>query len=118
MDRRQFLTKVKNKPPGYSKRFIASGLNPYAGSWTINEVSHLLKRTMFGAKKTDIDYFLGLSPNDAVNELLNNIPVPAPPVRDYGLIRDDEDDMPLMFRLLSVFKSLIQVCPCATPKSS
>ncbi|MEI9909917.1 MAG: hypothetical protein WDO71_09750 [Bacteroidota bacterium] len=35
-----------------------SGLAPYAGSWTTNEVTHLLKRTMFGAKKADVDYFL------------------------------------------------------------
>ena len=55
----------------------------------MNEVTHLLKRTMFGAKKSDIDYFLTLTPDAAVDELLNNITVPSPPVRDYGLIEDD-----------------------------
>ena len=91
MDRRDFLTKVRTKSSRYSKRFITSGLNAYSGSWTINEVSHLLKRTMFGAKKADIDYFLSLSPNAAVDELLNNIPAVGTPLRDYGLIKDEFD---------------------------
>jgi uncharacterized protein (DUF1800 family) len=90
MDRREFLTKVRRKTNRYS-RTEATGLNAYSGSWTVNEVAHLLKRTMFGAKKADIDYFLGLSPDAAVNELLNNITVPSPPLRDYGLIRDEFD---------------------------
>ena len=53
------------------------GLHPYAGSWTVNEVSHLLKRTMFGAKKADIDHFLALSPDAAVDELLNTVTIPT-----------------------------------------
>ena len=92
MDRRDFLKKVK-KNNRYSARSIASGLNPYSGNWTVNEVAHLLKRTMFGAKKTDIDYFLGLSPTAAVDELLNNTPVVSPPLRDYGLIEDEDGVM-------------------------
>lgn len=93
MDRRAFLTKLKKKPIVNSNRFITSGLSSYSGNWTINEVAHLLKRTMFGAKKADIDYFLTLSPSAAVDELLNNIPVVSPPLRDYGLIRDEFDVM-------------------------
>lgn len=91
MDRRAFLTKLKKKPTVNSNRFITSGLSLYSGNWTINEVAHLLKRTMFGAKKADIDYFLTLSPSAAVDELLNNIPVVSPPLRDYGLIKDEFD---------------------------
>ena len=90
MDRREFLTKVRRKTNRYS-RTEATGLNAYSGNWTVNEVAHLLKRTMFGAKKSDIDYFLGLSPDAAVNELLNNITAPGPPLRDYGLIKDEFD---------------------------
>ncbi len=86
MDRKEFFTRVKKKN---NYRLMAAGLNPYAGSWTINEVTHLLKRTMFGATKADIDYFLTLSPGAAVDELLNNIPVLSTPLRDYGLIEDE-----------------------------
>ncbi len=89
MDRREFFTKTRKKTNQYAGRRISSGLNPYGGNWTINEVAHLLKRTMFGAKKADIDYFLGLSPGTAVDELLNSIPAVSPPLRDYGLIEDE-----------------------------
>ncbi|MBC7874875.1 MAG: DUF1800 domain-containing protein [Ferruginibacter sp.] len=89
MDRREFFTKARKKSP-FPGRSIATGLNPYTGNWTVNEVAHLLKRTMFGAKKADIDYFLGLSPNAAVDELLNTIPVVSPPLRDYGLVEDED----------------------------
>ncbi|MBL7741713.1 MAG: DUF1800 domain-containing protein [Chitinophagaceae bacterium] len=91
MDRREFLTRAMKKRTAIqqNRKRMFAGLNPYAGSWTINEVTHLLKRTMFGAKKADVDYFLTLSPGAAVDELLNNVTVPSPPVRDYGLIEDE-----------------------------
>lgn len=57
---------------------LFAGLNPYAGAWTVNEVSHLLKRTMFGARKADIDYFLARTPDEAVEELLNTTLTPLP----------------------------------------
>jgi len=90
MDRREFFTRAGKNKKWDSSRRISSGLNPYAGNWTVNEVAHLLKRTLFGAKKTDIDHFLGLSPSAAVDELLNNISVVNPPLRDYGLIEDED----------------------------
>ncbi len=95
MDRRDFFKKARRNfsAPGKNGKQSAgrmfAGLAPYTGSWTINEVTHLLKRTMFGAKKADIDYFLTLSPDAAIDELLNNIVAPSPPVRDYGLLEDD-----------------------------
>lgn len=59
-------------------------LQPYSGPFTKNEVIHLLKRTTFGAKKADVDYFLTKSLSDAVDELLNPASVtPDPPVKEY-----------------------------------
>src|SRR5689334_17533253 len=87
MDRRDFLTagKKKNSPPAPARLpRTTSGLNPYSGPWTKNEVQHLLKRTMLGSRKADIDYFLTRTPDQAVNELLNpTAPLPSPPVNDY-----------------------------------
>ena len=93
MDRRSFITRLRpQKSPGNSikvtSRLVASGLNPYAGSWTRNEVSHLLKRTLFSATKPDIDYFLSRTIGQSVDELLSPAPAVNPPLRDYGLIRD------------------------------
>jgi uncharacterized protein (DUF1800 family) len=91
MDRREFLlaAKKKSKPAPTLNNGTASGITIYNGPWTINEAEHLLKRTMFGAKKTDVDYFLSRSVSDAVDELINNSTSPSPPVRDYGLLEDD-----------------------------
>ncbi len=93
MDRREFFRKAGKRYAGEkhqpSRNRMFAGLAPYTGAWTVNEVTHLLKRTMFGAKKTDVDHFLALSPGAAVDELLNNITAPSPPLRDYGLMEDD-----------------------------
>lgn len=92
MDRREFFSRTRKRSRAFYRN-MATGLNPYAGSWTRNEVTHLLKRTMFGAKKADIDYFLTMTPAAAVDELLNNIPVYSTPLRDYGLIQDENGVM-------------------------
>ncbi|NOT52958.1 MAG: DUF1800 domain-containing protein [Chitinophagaceae bacterium] len=89
MDRREFFAKARKRTTTRSIRRISSDLTPYSGTWTTNEVAHLLKRTMFGAKKADIDHFLSLSPSAAIDELLNNIPAVGTPLRDYGLIEDE-----------------------------
>jgi len=89
MDRREFFKRARRTAGTGKNRKMFSGLAPYAGSWTTNEVAHLLKRTMFGAKKADIDYFLAMTPDAAIDELLNTVSVPTPPVRDYGLIEDE-----------------------------
>jgi len=69
----------------YTRRMpISAGLEPYSGAWTTNEVAHLLKRTLFGATRADIEHFLGLGRAQAVNELLSIDPAPlAPPLKDY-----------------------------------
>ncbi|MBP6334556.1 MAG: DUF1800 domain-containing protein [Bacteroidia bacterium] len=97
MDRLEFISPSKPSAPkqDFSKLSrTQTGLTPYAGPWTITEVRHLLKRTMFGARKNDINYFLGLSPAAAVSEILEQInhPVYTPPSLPlnnyYGSITD------------------------------
>jgi uncharacterized protein (DUF1800 family) len=90
MDRRDFLTAKRRKkeklqaPQPVASRHITSGINPYAGPWTENEIIHLLKRTMFGAKKADVDYFKTRTVSQAVDELINpTAPQPSPPVKEY-----------------------------------
>ncbi len=90
MDRRDFLTakrRKKDKLPTQqpvASRHITSGINPYAGPWTDNEIIHLLKRTMFGAQKADVDYFKTRTVSQAVDELLNpTAPQPALPIKEY-----------------------------------
>ena len=89
MDRREFLTAGKRSQtiaPVIQKTSVRtySGLHPYNGQWTKNEVIHLLKRTMFGATLPDVNYFAAKTISDAVDELLNPVaPIPNPPVKEY-----------------------------------
>jgi uncharacterized protein (DUF1800 family) len=93
MNRRAFLKSAK---PSIKTRFspegiksTQSGITPYAGPWTSNEVAHLLKRTMFGANKQDTDYFLTMTTSEAVDELMSDASAVSPPVRDYGLVETE-----------------------------
>ncbi len=98
MDRREFLA-LETEQTGTHQNFsqiyrTQSGLTPYTGSWTINEVRHLLKRAQFGAKKSDVDFFLSLSMSDAVDTLLELINTPAyvtpdPPLNNYNNVTAD-----------------------------
>ena len=61
-----------------------TGLAPYTGQFTENEIIHLLKRTMFGASKQDIDYFKTKSLPDIITELINPAAaLPLPPIKEY-----------------------------------
>jgi uncharacterized protein (DUF1800 family) len=89
MDRREFLTAKKKTISAPAKLRLSfrtnTGLNPYTGPWTTNEIVHLLKRTMFGATKADINYFNTRTMSQAVDELLNPIAaMPSPPLNDYS----------------------------------
>jgi uncharacterized protein (DUF1800 family) len=92
MDRRKFLLTRKAsstiiRSPSFRP---SSGLNPYTGAWTVNEVQHILKRTMFGSTKTDIDYFKSKTLIQTVDELLNPAAsLPLPPVNDYNTAAPD-----------------------------
>lgn len=70
----------------------SSGLTPYTGAFGTNEIIHLLKRTLFGAAKTDVDYFKTKTLSQAVNELLT-VPAlpPLPPVKNYANPADPAD---------------------------
>jgi Protein of unknown function (DUF1800) len=88
MDRRDFLTAGKSKQAAFKNPVVPartlSGLNPYTGIWGKNEIVHLLKRTMFGAKKADVDYFATKTMAQTVDELMNpTAPSPTPPIKEY-----------------------------------
>ena len=66
-------------------RGLQSTLAPYQGAWGREEVIHLLKRTMFGAKWADINYFSGKTMSQAVDELLTPTSAStSTPLNNYG----------------------------------
>jgi len=89
MDRRTFLSPHK-APANINVTPVAApppstGLNPYTGTFGEDEIIHLLKRTMFGAAKADVDYFKTKTLSQTVDELINpTAALPAPPVKEYS----------------------------------
>lgn len=72
-------------PAPTQKLALMSGLNPYTGPWGYAQVAHLLRRTGFGLKKSEVDSFLTMNANSAVNKLLTTPGnLPAPPVNNYN----------------------------------
>jgi len=64
---------------------VNSGIKKYRGKWTKVQVTHLLKRTMFGAKKEDIEYFSSKSLRKTIDELIDTIETePTPPLNNYN----------------------------------
>ncbi|HXB10061.1 MAG TPA: DUF1800 family protein, partial [Puia sp.] len=62
----------------------ASGLTPYNGPWTPNEITHLLKRSLFGAGVADITHFQSKTLAATVSELLTPASTaPPPPLKEY-----------------------------------
>src|SRR4249920_2586464 len=89
MDRRAFFAiPAASSAPDRNKRterHLTSGINPYTGPWTENEIVHLLKRTLFGSTRADIEHFKTMTMSQAVDELLNpTSPLPSPPLKDYA----------------------------------
>ncbi|MFN8282425.1 MAG: DUF1800 family protein [Chitinophagales bacterium] len=74
---------------------VTSGLTQYNGAWTDWEMMHLLRRTGYGFRKTDVDTLSALTMSNAVDLILNiDNTVPAPPVNFYQNIQPDENGLP------------------------
>jgi uncharacterized protein (DUF1800 family) len=60
-------------------------LNRYAGPWNRAAVRHLLRRTLFGVKRSDLSHFLSLGLTSSISQLLDDsTPLPPPPVKEYN----------------------------------
>lgn len=89
MDRRGFIREIVPVAEKQSNQQVftrtQSGLNPYTGAWGDEELLHLLRRTMFGAKRSDLSFFRGRTVDQVVDALLNpTAPAPAPPIKEYA----------------------------------
>lgn len=64
---------------------VNSGLAEYTGEWSSTQVAHLLKRTLFGVKQSEINEFAAMSMSESVDQIVSASETPAPPVNDYGV---------------------------------
>jgi uncharacterized protein (DUF1800 family) len=85
MDRRKFIrslkSEIKANPVVYR---TSSGLRKYSPILENAGIHHLLKRTLFGVNKKDIDMLNGKGINEALDLLLTASPEPLPPVNNYN----------------------------------
>lgn len=94
MDRRNFFNSfIIPNEPGVKERSektqvsqrTSTGISQYTGNWSDDQVYHLLRRTMFGAKLADVNYFKAKTMSDAVDELLTvSTSPPSPPINNYS----------------------------------
>ncbi len=68
------------------------GIAPYTGTFGTDELIHLLKRTLFGVKKDDLDVFKGKTLAQVVDTLLTQPATePTPPINNYGTTANTDD---------------------------
>ncbi|MFY8128673.1 MAG: DUF1800 domain-containing protein, partial [Chitinophagaceae bacterium] len=62
----------------------SSGLTPYKENLDFDDVVHLLKRTLFGATKSNIDLYKNLPLSQILNQIIpDTVTFPSPPVKEY-----------------------------------
>ena len=65
---------------------LTEGLQEYSGAWDTPQIVHLLKRTLFGAKPQDIQYFKTQTLQQSVDELLQPTAAPSTvPLNNYSI---------------------------------
>ncbi|WP_338869638.1 DUF1800 domain-containing protein [Spirosoma sp. SC4-14] len=72
---------------------VKKRLEPFRAKWREEDVRHLLKRIMFGAKPGDVAYWQEMSLRKALNELLSDQPAPAPPINNYNDDKFTDDEI-------------------------
>jgi len=74
----------------------STGINAYQGVWGDVQIMHLLRRTLFGVSKSDLDFFKSKNLVQTVDYLLT-LPAsaPEPPLNNYGYNTSQADpDVP------------------------
>ncbi|MCV9386304.1 DUF1800 domain-containing protein [Reichenbachiella ulvae] len=74
-----------------------TGLEAYAGEWGEQQASHLLKRTLFGYRKTDLKHFQALGLTAAIDELISTSPIPTAPANNYNDMGEGVEDPDVPF---------------------
>ncbi len=92
MNRRSTLSLLLGKQKKSEKKTIHKAastvsFDPYNGPWNFEQAAHLLRRTVFGASKTQIEQAVADGLQTSIANLFQNLPLPSPPV-----YYDFEDD--------------------------
>lgn len=85
ISKKNIVTEVSPHPRG-----LLTGLEAYTGVWGKQQAAHLIRRTMFGATKTEIKFLNSMTLSKAVDLLLQTPPNPPQPVNDYNGVGEDK----------------------------
>jgi uncharacterized protein (DUF1800 family) len=78
----QMLESVPEANAGFE---FSGTLAPYTGPWTKLEAAHLIRRTGFGVKQSELDLLVGMNAQSAVDALLDIGSIaPPPPINNYN----------------------------------
>ncbi|MFZ4620832.1 MAG: DUF1800 domain-containing protein [Bacteroidota bacterium] len=104
MNRRDFLGTTVSSPQqtdDFANRTLprglersTAGLEPYSGVWGNDQMLHLLRRTTFGVRWSDLQTIRTKTLSEAVDLLLTVPPIPAPPVNNYSAAADPSGILP------------------------
>ena len=86
----EFANKVL---PHFGSRSTTT-LAPYAGAFGTTQLSHLLRRTLFGLTKADLAAFSGMTLDQSLNALLTLSAAPSPPLNAYNDTNFTDADIP------------------------
>jgi uncharacterized protein (DUF1800 family) len=87
--RDKVLKYANQKLPEFPKNI--AGLEEYSDNWNFENAAHLLRRTCFGPKLSEINQAITLGLNESIDKLLNEEEfTPDPPLND----RDDDENAP------------------------
>lgn len=67
-----------------SRPSLDSGIATYSGEWGQQQIAHLLKRTLIGVTKSELNHFAARSMEEAVDEILQSSPMGNLPINDYA----------------------------------
>jgi len=82
----------KTLPKGLERS--SAGLEPYTGTWGTEQMLHLLRRTTFGASRSDLTAIKTKTVSETVELLLTVPPIPMPPVNNYSTSADPSGVLP------------------------
>src|SRR5690606_32189579 len=86
MDRRSSIAAMfgLNKAVEQAPEIMPTGtLSEYSGPWTTREAAHLLRRTSFGPKLSEIQDFVSRGVGSSVDYLMRDLPAPSPPINYF-----------------------------------
>lgn len=77
---------LDNRPSEFANKELPdvarslAGIEPYAGPWGMDQILHLLRRTMFGATRADVQAMMSKNMDEIVDLLLTDLALPSPPL--------------------------------------